>query len=216
MFDPSNSPEYWDAVFAQEGENSFRLYPRTAREILARLPAQSRVVEFGGGPGIMAKTLQVAGHYVVMFDHSIVAVNQARARGVENAFVASIPEEVPDLDADFVMMAEFLEHFDKPETIVERAVEIAPNAFYVVPNDFLGPEELKEHHQKFTRDSLMVLLAPYYRRITIDTFSDMWEYKSGFVERKFRVPLLLADCRERIERGKKPGGLNHGSRHRAF
>lgn len=196
MSERFNTASYWDAIYAREGARSWRLYPVTARKIRELLPPGQRILELGGGPGILALALQKDGHKVVMIDHSAKAVDQAKRRGVELAIVGNVPECLDAMQADFVVACEFLEHFENPKKILAAAAIAAPNAIYAVPNDCLGDHP--EHSQQFNRDALMEILAPFYHRVEIFEIVDEWNAKlEGIIEQiqPIRLPVLIALCR---------------------
>jgi 2-polyprenyl-3-methyl-5-hydroxy-6-metoxy-1,4-benzoquinol methylase len=197
--DPFNRPEYWNTIYIGEGFNTWRQYPETIRIIKEVLKEPVRIVELGGGPGVLAKELQDAGHAVVMLDHSEVAIAQAKRRGVELAVCADVPQVLEFHTADYVIATEFLEHFKNEDLreILRMSVIVAPNAIFAVPNNTLGPATHQEHHQQFTLDSFAELLSEFYERVRVRIYEDAWSANVGFHEKTYKVPTIIAHCEGR-------------------
>lgn len=146
---PPNSAENWDALWTAEGLTSWR--GTAMAEVYDRLdyliPPNVKVLDIGGGVGILAKHLQKRGRTVEVWDISKAAVKMCRKQGIK-AKVVDLLKEVPEIEAGtYVVATEVLEHL--PEEVREKVIGkmgVTGKPFYIsVPNDRLGPEEEPQH-----------------------------------------------------------------------
>jgi tetratricopeptide (TPR) repeat protein len=155
----ANSPAKWDALWAAEGETSWR--GTALKEVYDRIvhlvPRGSYVLDLGGGVGQLAARLRdEKGCAVTIGDVSAGAVLTANARGLR-AVVLDL--EDPDWQSalaaagefDVLVATEVLEHLS--DQAYRRLLGVAASgafeaAFLSVPNDRLGPDEEPQHARK--------------------------------------------------------------------
>ena len=155
-----------------------------AAEIVARIgaPLLQAVLDIGGGVSRIARLAQAAGHVPFVADFSPPAVRQMRAEGIA-AGVYDIRRwrgrMIHDW-VDVVTCTEVLEHLERPAMAVKMARGHAPRAFFMVPNDCMGPAECPTHLRMYTYDTLAAELRVWWRDVQIVA----------------RHRWLLAECRQ--------------------
>lgn len=207
MMSGSNSPEYWNSVWKKEGVNTWRQYPQTFQKVLEELDkigAELRVLELGCGVGVLGKKILEKGHSYVGIDISSDAVEIAKKNGVW-AYCQEVPPINNDfeflgykkvIDFDVVVATEFLEHFEdkKLHELLWEICRISDNAIFCVPNGILGPDECKEHHQKFTAPMFKYgVLLNYYEEVNIETFTDKFKTPNGEI---MALGTIMATCKK--------------------
>lgn len=183
-------PGYWDRVWEQEKEHTWRRYPGCFGRICWAVGHLNEVLELGCGTGVLARQLVMFGNAVTGLDISAVAIAQLPPdiKGV----VGTLPEiPLPDHSFDVVVGTEVLEHLDDDATCVREVVRVlrpGGRAYFAVPNDCLGPDEEPEHVRKYTPESLEALLSPY-GTVFMETFVDEFSVPSG---QMIALPTILA------------------------
>jgi SAM-dependent methyltransferase len=168
--------------------------------VVKRIGSDKRVLDIGGGVGVLAHKIKEAGSAPYVVDISPAAVQIAET-------VYGVPGEaraVPPLDglpeADYLVATEFLEHLTDPDAFLVEAAQVANKAIYGVPNDCLGPQDEQEHNQQFTEDSLRDLLTKHYSQVEIESFTDQFltgrvvKTDGGLTAQQIALPTLLAYC----------------------
>lgn len=168
-----NSPEVWDSLWSDEGEDSWRnevLAPVYDR-IVGLVPAGAKVVDVGGGSGTLAKLLQEAGHEVEVWEHSDAAIALCRGRGVPARKVDLLADELPDPGPGTIFVStECLEHLGDWARlrILNLASKTGGMAFFSVPNDRLGPDEEPQHAVKFTALGFKRYLGSVFENVRVE------------------------------------------------
>jgi len=91
---------------------------------------------------------------------------------------------------------EIVEHLDNPIALLKEAVRVArEKVIFTVPDNVLGPEELAEHRQLFTRETLEELVRQLFDDFQIDTFADTFDTPTV----RISLPTLLATCNVKPE-----------------
>lgn len=152
----ANSVQTWDKLWSAPESRDWReevlrlVYDR----IVQLVPAESAVVDIGGGVGALAKRLNARGHHAVVWDHSPAALEQARAAGICADQVDLLVADATYLRmGDSVVVAtEVLEHLpeDARVRLLDAAKATGQPAFFSVPNDRLGPDTESSHTIKWT------------------------------------------------------------------
>lgn len=189
-----NTKEHWDEVYTREKGKEWRVYPTTFKliELYFDNDDFSTVIEFGCGQGILGEKISSAQYVEYLgIDISQEAIAACKEKCL-NALRADV-RHVYSLGADWVVATEFLEHFEQPEEIIKKAVEIAPNAIFAVPDTTLPPEECEEHYFMFTEQTFREMLSKYYEDVEILRYVDIFEA----ADQKIALPTLFATCRGR-------------------
>lgn len=174
----ANSASNWDALWKQEGRDSWRktvledVYSRIAK----LLPRRAKVVDIGGGIGILAKILQEdAGATCTVLDISPEAVEQAKLAGV-GARIFDIEDPLHRIteDAGVVVSTECLEHLSPTAryALLEHAAKVG-KGFFSVPNDRLGPEEEPQHTRTFTALEFKQLLEQFFEHVRVEVLGPL-------------------------------------------
>ena len=127
---------YYDQYWREKGDR----VDRSRLELLARhVEAGQTVLQVDGGPGWLGELLQARGAHVVMTDLSGVAVEQARARGLDARQVAIDAGPLPfeDCAFDAVISDSQLEHrFDHEHALREMVRVLRPDGrlILLLPN----------------------------------------------------------------------------------
>ena len=194
-----NSRVYWNRKWAIEGAMTWRRYPECFKRICEKIGKGKKVIDFGGGVGILANELKQSGNEPYIVDISDMAIDIAWK-------VYEIPGEamkVPPITLsveqrfDYVVATEFLEHIIELHDFLDQAAGLADKAIYAVPNNVLGPNEEPEHVRKFTEESLKEILVRYYSTVQTETFKDAFYYMyydPRVGPKVMNVPTLIAYC----------------------
>lgn len=116
------------------------------------LPKKARVLDIGGGVGILADKLAESGRTVEVWDISPEAVRQAKASGHQGR-VVDLEKSCPEIpEGTWVVATEVLEHLSEPARVrvLDRIQKAGGKALLSVPNDRLGPDEEPQHTIKWT------------------------------------------------------------------
>ncbi len=153
--------DYWGGAACQSYLADKQL-DEIAATIVRRFGAKpQRVVDLGGGVSRIARLAKAAGHWPIVLDFSLAAVDLMRNEGIEAQVVDLRTWRGEPLlyGANIVTCTEVLEHMEEPERIVQMAARLARRGFFTVPNACLGPRECETHLRMFTRESLQELLG---------------------------------------------------------
>lgn len=158
----ANSTENWNAIWKREGHDTWRkdvlkdVYDR----IVALVPAGARVLDVGGGVGILARRLRDEKQCeVIVIDHAEDALRMASITGLWCAVVdlendaATAPWfGVSRAPFDVLVCTEVAEHLSARAyaNLLCQAATLAKLALISVPNDRLGPEEEPQHARQLT------------------------------------------------------------------
>lgn len=186
-----NTKEYWDEIWKREGSNTWRVYPDTIKHVTEIIKSDKRVLELGCGVGILAKKLVDQHNYVFGIDISAEAIRIMEKDFCIPGMAAKVPPIPTDIKFDYVIAAEFLEHFEDTREILKEMARVAEYAIIIVPDNVLGPEECAEHHQKYDITSLTEELSNYWKCVLVYRFVDV--VKNG--NNTIILPNLLAYCK---------------------
>ncbi len=161
-----NTKDYWDTIYGHEGANTWRQYPEMFSKVEAEIQPGDTVVEFGCGVGMLGSRITAFKPIIYTgYDISAQAVAFARARFL-NAYQLDIKDmAVEDLaDATVVVATEVIEHLDRP--IFDRMMDCihksqASKFVFTVPDDCMGPDEVKEHQALFNEDLVREYVGSY-------------------------------------------------------
>lgn len=166
-----NSAKAWDKLWRAEGKTSWRgsamkaVYDR----IDQLLPQRARVLDIGGGVGILAERLIKSGRIVEVWDISPEAVKQAKASGI-SARVVDLEEACPEIpQGTWVVATEVVEHLSEEarRRLLQRIERAGGKGFVSVPNDRLGPEEEPQHTVKFNAVGFRKYLGDFRPRVEV-------------------------------------------------
>ncbi len=166
-----NSAKAWDKLWRAEGKTSWRgsamkaVYDR----IDLLLPKKARVLDIGGGVGILAERLIESGRVVEVWDISPEAVKQAKASGIP-ARVVDLEDACPEIPKDtWVVATEVVEHLSEKarRRLLQQIERAGGKGFLSVPNDRLGPEEEPQHTVKFNAVSFRKYLGDFRPRVEV-------------------------------------------------
>lgn len=166
-----NSAEAWDGLWAKEGKTSWR--GSAMKEVYERidqlLPKRAKVIDIGGGVGILAERLIQAGRVVEVWDISPEAIRQVKASGILGR-VVDLEKTCPDIpEGVWVVATEVIEHLSETarRRLLHKIALAGGNAFLSVPNDRLGPEEEPQHTIKFNAVTYRKYLGDFRPRIEV-------------------------------------------------
>lgn len=195
-----NTAEHWDHAYLAEGANTWRRYHGCFSRIVDRIGPGQRVVDVGGGVGVLAHHLKQAGSYPFIIDISPVAIQIAlKVYGIPG-MTQKVPPLILTEYYDWLVATEFLEYLTDPDKFLDEATTRAPKAIYGVPNNVLGPDEEPEHQRKYTEKKLRALLTKYYSKVEVESFTDQFYtgrvvVKDGkVVPSAINLPTLIAYC----------------------
>jgi len=189
-----NTKEYWDGVYEREITHKYqwRTYPVIFYKISSLLNSKDVVDEYGCGTGILGDILFSRGCDYTGYDISEEAINECNSKGL-NAFTFDILNDKININkkTNVIIASEFLEHFTDEElnTVMEK-LSYANEAFFVVPDNVLGPEDCDEHYQKWNKSSFEKFLKKYYKDVQIDNGLDTIKTRLETIS----MPYLLAYC----------------------
>jgi hypothetical protein len=159
-----NTPIYWDQVYGQEGADSWRKYPEMFEAVVDAVPEDAEVVELGCGVGILGTRITAQKPVKWLgYDFSEAAVDMCKTRYLD-AHVLDLSElkdtHIPG-DTTCVVMCETLEHLS-PST-AQRVLDViykstANTVIITVPDDCMGPEQVREHTALFNEALVKDLL----------------------------------------------------------
>ena len=208
----TNSQEHWNRIWKQEGNDTWRKYPKTFDFILSQLTPKSRVLDLGGGNGVLAKKLLRAGHEPVVIDISNEAVAQCQEKGIM-AYTAKIPDELVDIrieanSVDAIIATEFFEHLkpsDMQTTLAWCAEKLKPNGklLCAVPDEVLTPEEHDEHEVVFDRERLQTFLRMKFKHVLVRPFFE--SFRTG--ETEIALPELIGLASKKPMKWREPQEL---------
>jgi len=201
----ANSPDLWNKLWVQEGQEEWRrqalnqVYTRIER----LLPKASRVIDLGGGTGVLGARLRDTKKCsVVVADHSVAALEKAREHGLETAVI--------DLESDaelalllsgppsIVLATEVIEHLsaEARHRIFAQAAKQG-RALFSVPNDRLGPEEESQHTVKYNAMSFKRDLKQHFEHVSIAVLGPYLLGVCGW-PKKFTLSVTMP-CRDESE-----------------
>ncbi len=173
-----NTADYWDKIWEQEGENTWRTYENKYRYIISLVPDGSQVLDIGCGVGMLLRKLKEArpGIQGVGADISAKAVAYVRQQGFEGVVGGFPALALGGERFDVILATEVLEHLSNPDEAVQEVVRLLKpdgKATLTVPDDCLGPDDEVQHLRKYSRESFQAQLSPYFARIEITSIPDM-------------------------------------------
>ena len=160
--DPT-SKKYWDAVWHDEGQSTWRTYPNLFEIISRTILPGSHVLDIGCGPGILLNRLRAAQSCkCIGLDLSSVAMSLLNQAGIPSV-VAQLPD-IPFRSATFdaVVATEVLEHLEDPAGTLQQMKRVTRAGGLIicsVPNECLTTEECDEHLHNFDLESFAALLG---------------------------------------------------------
>ena len=171
----ANQPAAWDQIWAAEGTSSWReaalegVYARIGQLVRAN----SRVIDLGGGAGVLGARLKHDKNCAVtVWDHSPVALGLAAAQGLQAKRVdlESPQHELAEQRGCLVACTETLEHLsaESRQRILQGAAACRASAFFSVPNDRLGPDEEPQHATRFTAIEFLRVLREHFEHCRVE------------------------------------------------
>ena len=162
----ANSKENWDKLWSDPHSIEWRqnamdsVYDR----IVSLIKPGSRVVDVGGGVGMLAKKLHEHGCDVEVWEHSAAALHYLTSEGIINRYIDLEDAGEISFDGfDVVVATEVLEHLSEAaRNRLLKSAALCGRAFITVPNDRLGPDEEPQHTVKFTAKTFLDELGKYF------------------------------------------------------
>lgn len=166
-----NSAEAWDTLWAEEGKDSWRgtAMQKVYERIDSLLPKKAKVLDIGGGVGILADKLAESGHRVEVWDISPKAIQQVKASG-HTGRVVDLEKDCPSIPkGTWVIATEVIEHLSENarRKLLARIQEAGGKGFLSVPNDRLGPDEEPQHTIKWNAVSFRKYLGDFRPRVEV-------------------------------------------------
>lgn len=169
-----NNPKIWDELWAKEGDETWRKDAlSTVYDRISHLtPPKNRVIDVGGGRGILCEKLRKEKDCAVeVWEHSDEAVSACRgklipARGIDLEEVVFYPEVV----GRSIVSTEVLEHLSNNalHRLMTALSETKEPCFFSVPNDRLGPAEEPQHARKWTALDFKRFLQKYFTDVRVE------------------------------------------------
>ncbi len=175
----ANSQDHWNRLWKDEGHNSWRktalapIYERIEFLLgFEDIPEKSRVIDVGGGVGILASHLnKTTGRSVAVWDHSDAALEQV-PDGIEtHQLDLESQYKLPPLEPGTVAIGtEILEHLSPAarDELLTHIVSSGCTGMFSVPNNLLGPDEEPQHTIKFTPLEFKQHLATYFEHVRVE------------------------------------------------
>lgn len=195
----ANAPDLWDKLWMKEDEAPWRAaaLEQVYGRICALVPANSCIVDVGGGQGDLAARLKTVRFVkATVIDHSVVALEAAAERGVGTVF-ADVSHGIPTAGAgrpDIYICTEVAEHL----TAEVRAIVLnqmsfqSDSALISVPNNRLGPDEELQHTIKFTAMSFKRELEQHWEHVRIEAMGPFLLAVCGqLAHKKFKLSATL-------------------------
>lgn len=174
--DDPNSQKNWDAIWAAEGEDTWRTYPVMYGRIVQLVPTKSRVLDLGCGVGKLLDRLKEERDCTTFgVDISPVACAMALMRGHSTAaftLTEASAGTIPFQTYDCTVAVEFLEHLETP--VIEALLNAmkGSQAIFAVPNNCLGPDVEPQHKQQWTALEFKRLLQRFFPTVRVECVDD--------------------------------------------
>jgi glycosyltransferase involved in cell wall biosynthesis len=174
----ANSVNKWNKLWENEGHDSWRgeALANTYNRITNLMPPKSKIIDLGGGVGILGSILKEKRECEVqIWDHSPSALKQAREVGLDTHLInleddigRQIIEESTNGDSPYIVSTELLEHLS--ETARQNLLRACQNniCLFSVPNDRLGPDEEPQHTIKFTALKFKTYLHKFFEHVRVE------------------------------------------------
>lgn len=197
----ANAAPRWNEIWAREGETwRGRVLSSVYSRISSFIPRGARVVDLGGGTGVLGQFLaEQNGADVLVVDHSDTALEVAREGGCRTEVFdlerGKLPEDMLE-GADVVVSTEVLEHLQPyaRHDLLRCIAATGKPAFFSVPNDRLGPDEEPQHTTSWTAKAFRTLLEGYFGHVRVEAHGPLALGKDGSA----RPAFLLARCNGEI------------------
>lgn len=176
-----NSRENWDAIWAAEGDDTWRTYPRMYGRVAQLITDGSKVFDIGCGVGKLLDRLRDdKGCRTFGLDISPLAVERAKAKG-HIAICAKITADGSEdftlplgSPTDYVVATEMLEHLATPalEWLLQKIARTDCRAIFAVPNNCMGPDVEPQHRQQWTALAFKQLLERFFPTVRVECIDD--------------------------------------------
>jgi len=201
----ANSPDLWNKLWKEEGQEEWRkqalnqVYTRIERI----LPMEAKVVDLGGGTGVLGERLTVTKKAdVLVVDHSKAALEKAAEQGLRTA-IADLESDA-DLErilhegVGYVVATEVIEHLSEEtrHKVFRQAAKLG-KALFSVPNDRLGPDEEPQHTVKYNAMSFKRDLQRHFSDVRIEVLGPYLLGVCGW-KKSFTLSVTLP-CRDEAE-----------------
>jgi glycosyltransferase involved in cell wall biosynthesis len=202
----ANSPEEWDRIWSDPEQAKWR--GEALREVYDRIeslvPRGARVIDLGGGVGILAKRLHSSGSNVEVWDHSWKAVKEVNDLQLGATYHPGEPSLIAvEIDlkhlsvgsashGEVYVSTECLEHLslDARARVYQRAAKAA-GLLVSVPNNRLGPDEEPQHTIKWTAKEFLDELRQHFEHCRVEVFGG---YLLGVCGKLARKETTLSVC----------------------
>jgi glycosyltransferase involved in cell wall biosynthesis len=171
----ANSADQWNSLWSNQQRIDWSLtslnnvYKRIIK--LLSLEQNVRILDLGGGPGLLGKMLQIEnGLEVTICDHSSVALQLAIEKGLKTQF-CDLFINLPALDhQDIIIATEFLEHLPNAhrDLLLSYISKEQKLALLSIPDYRLGPEEESQYTIKWTAIEFKNYLKQYWENVRIE------------------------------------------------
>lgn len=191
-----NSSEAWNKIWTNEGTDTWRASALDA--IYSRIchivgTGNKKIIDLGGGVGVLANRLKEQGHTVEVWEHNDAAICACLAQGLQ-VHGANLEEAYSNICAEVVVSTEVLEHLSEDalhtllRNVKANTVDVGGSAFFSVPNNRLSPEEEPQHKSIWTAKQFLDLLRNYFEHVRVEVLGP----PAG--DSKLQPAYLLAVC----------------------
>ena len=171
----ANSKSSWDVLWNIEERRDYSLVSlgNVYLRILYLLPKELdiKVVDLGGGPGLLANMVQQENKLeVIVVDHSTVALELAKNKGLK-VQECDLAINLPVIEKGSIVTAtEFLEHLpnNQQDLLMEYLFLQASALLVSIPDYRLGPDEEEQHTIKWTAVQFKKYLERFWANVRVE------------------------------------------------
>lgn len=170
----ANDKKTWDTLWAEEGDETWRKSALSAvyDRIIHLTPPNSRVIDIGGGRGLLANLLREKKNCnPEVWEHSEVAAAACLKKMIPSRLIdLEEAQFYPETIGRVVVSTEVFEHLSAAtlDRLMKAIAASKESCFFSVPNDRLGPAEEPQHARKWTAIDFKYFLKQYFTDVRVE------------------------------------------------